>query len=132
MQKEITKNKQINWPLLTVPNEFGQLEYSDLEQSIRESIQIILRTKPGEQLMRPNFGAGISHFLFEPNTLATRQDLHELVTTSIKRWETRVELTRVEVWEDEEVPTLVRVEIAYQIVQTGEFKTMAVSMDLGM
>ena len=82
--------------------------------------------------MRPNFGAGVSQFLFEPNTLTTRQDLHELVTTSIKRWETRVELTRVEVWEDDENPMLVRVEIAYQIIQTGDFKTMAVSMDLGM
>lgn len=132
MQKEITKNTQVNWPLLPVPNEYGQLEYGDLEKSIRESIQIILRTKPGEQLMRPNFGGGVSHFLFEPNTLATRQDLHELITTSIKRWETRVELNRVEVWEDDLDPMLVKVEIEYQILQTGDFKIMAVSMELGM
>ncbi|MDH5259511.1 MAG: GPW/gp25 family protein [Gammaproteobacteria bacterium] len=132
MQKEIAKNTQINWPLLVVPDEFGQLGYADLAQSIRESIQIILRTKPGEQLMRPNFGAGISQFLFESNTQATRQDIHELISKSLKRWETRIELTRLEVWEDDENPMRVKVEIVYLILETGDVKTMAVSMDLGM
>lgn len=132
MQKVIAKNTQINWPLLVVPNEYGQLAYADLTQSIRESIQIILRTKPGEQLMRPNFGAGISQFLFEPNTQATRQDIHELVSKSLKRWETRIELLRLEVWEDEENPMKVKVEIVYKVLETSDVKTMAVSMELGM
>ena len=50
-----------------------------LEQSVRQSIQVILSTRPGEQLMRPDFGAGLERFLHEPNTLTTRRRIRDVV-----------------------------------------------------
>ena len=34
---------------------------------IREQIEQILFTTPGERVFRPEFGAGVRHLLFEPN-----------------------------------------------------------------
>ena len=39
---------------------------------VRQSILIILDTEPGERVMRPDFGCGLSRYLMEPNTPATR------------------------------------------------------------
>lgn len=63
----------IGWPLLPLPDAHGRLNYPTLDQSVRQSIEVILRTRPGEQLMRPDFGAGLAAFLHEPNVLTTRR-----------------------------------------------------------
>lgn len=56
-----TYQDPISWPFLPYP-ENGQLTYDSLEQSVRDSIRIILTTRPGEQLMQPFFGAGLQLF----------------------------------------------------------------------
>ena len=120
----------IGWPLLPVPEE-GSIRYPSLEESIRQSIRIILLTRPGEQLMRPEFGAGLDHFLHEPNVLATRCRIREKVMESLNRWESRIILDRVEVWEIENHPEAVRVEIAYRIKRIGSSVSMTFTMKLG-
>ena len=120
----------IGWPLLPVPDEHGRLPYPDLETSVRESIRIILSTRPGEQLMRPDFGAGLDRLLHEPNTLATRRSIRDLVQASLARWERRIVLDRVEVWEVAGEPAHVRVDIAYRLARTGAPATMTLTMQL--
>jgi len=131
---EITNNnKQVQntgWPLLVTPDADGQLHYPDLKSSVRQSIEVILRTKPGEQLMRPQFGAGLEDYLHQPNTLTTRQEIHSLITESLKRWEPRIKLNRVEVWESEEIATQIHIEIAYQILNTGQDAMLRLNMDM--
>ena len=51
--------KTINWPLLPLPNENGHMQFPNLDESVRQSIKIILRTRPGERIMRPAFGGGL-------------------------------------------------------------------------
>jgi uncharacterized protein len=109
----------IGWPLLPVPDEHGRLGYPDLADSVRQLIRIILSTRPGEQLMRPDFGAGLELLLHEPNTLATRRQIRERVQSALERWERRIVLDRVEVWEVKDEPTHVRVEIAYRLARDG-------------
>ena len=50
-----------------LPDEHGRLDWPDLAASVRQSIRIILSTRPGEQLMRPEFGAGLDRLLHAPN-----------------------------------------------------------------
>ena len=42
------------------------------EQSIKESIRIILFTAKGERVMRPDFGCAIHDLVFAPNNATTR------------------------------------------------------------
>ena len=120
----------IGWPLLPLPDEHGRLPYPDLETSVRESIRVILSTRPGEQLMRPDFGAGLDRLLHEPNTLATRRSIRDLVQDSLTRWERRILLDRVEVWDVIGEPSHVRVDIAYRLARTGAPATMTLTMQL--
>jgi len=120
----------IGWPLLAVPDEHGMLGYPDLAESVRQTIQVILSVRPGEQLMRPEFGAGLEALLHEPNSIATRRRIRDLVHGSLTRWERRILLDRVEVWEVDGEPTHVRVEIAYRLARTGEPGAIAATMQL--
>ena len=120
----------LGWPLLPVPDENGQLDFPSLEVSVQQSIQIILRTRPGEQLRRPSFGAGLEDFVHEHNTLATRRRIRDVITESLTRWEPRITLDRVSVFEDADRPTHVRVVIAYRLRRTGAAQQLGLSMTL--
>lgn len=118
------------YPLLTLPDANGQLHFPSLEESVRQSIQIILRTRPGEQLMRPEFGAGLENFLQEPNTLTTRRRIRDGITAALQRWEPRIVLNQVEVEAVPEQPSHLRVEILYQLRRTGSFQQLGLTMQL--
>ena len=120
----------LGWPLLPLPDEFGRLDYPGLEDSVRQSIKVILSTRPGEQLMRPGFGAGLDLLLHEPNTLSTRRQIRDRVEESLTRWEPRIILDGVEVWEVANQPSYVRVEIAYRLVRNGSPGQMALTVQL--
>lgn len=120
----------VNWPLLGRPDSQGRLHYPSLEESVRQSIRIILQTRPGERLMRPVFGAGLELFLHEPNTLTTRRRIRDLITDSLTRWEPRIVIDRVDVWEVEERPDSIRIEIVYRLRMTNQMQQMGLTMEL--
>lgn len=120
----------INWPLLPYPDADGRLNYPTAEESVRQSIRVILQTRPGEQLMRPLYGAGLENYVHEPNTLLTRRRITDLIKESLERWEQRIILNRVEVHEVPDQPTRLRVEIAYQLKRTGAAQRIGVMLEL--
>jgi phage baseplate assembly protein W len=94
-------------------------------------IEVILRTRPGEQLMRPEFGAGLEDLLHEPNDVATRRRIRDLVTAALVRWEPRIDLQSVDVDEIAGRPSEVRVEIAYRVRRTGAVDRVGAVMEIG-
>jgi phage baseplate assembly protein W len=120
----------IGWPLLPLPQD-GGLQYPTLEASVNQSIRIILLTQPGEQLMRPTFGAGLQRFLHEPGTLVTRRRIRDAIAESLDLWEPRILVDRIDVWENEERPDAVRVEIVYRLKRTGQALSMTLTMNMG-
>jgi uncharacterized protein len=130
MANQTLPQAPVGWPFLPLPDERGQINYPTLEESVRQSIRIILSTRPGEQLMRSLFGAGLDRLLSEPNTITTRRRLRDLVEESIERWEPRISLNRVEVSEVAGEPAHIRVEIDYQLKRTGAIQRMGFTVAL--
>ncbi|MBN8442660.1 MAG: GPW/gp25 family protein [Thauera sp.] len=130
MSTQSLPRPSIGWPLFAVPDADGRLDWPDLETSVRQGIRIILSTRPGEQLMRPEYGAGLDRLLHEPNNLATRRQLRDWVMESLGRWERRIVLDRVEVLEVPGEPADLRVEIAYRLARTGTPGALAVTVRL--
>ena len=120
----------LSWPLLPVPDGNGQLHYPNLEDSVRQRIELILRTRPGEQLMRPEFGGGIEEFLQQPNTLTTRRRLHDRISEALERWESRILLDHVEVREVPDQPSQLRVEIGYRLRRTDALRQLGITLAL--
>lgn len=119
----------LGWPLLPLPDASGRMDWPTLEESVRQTIQVILSTRPGEQLMRPRFGAGLTQFLHEPNTLATRRRIRDAVRDSLNTWEPRITVDRVDVATGD-APGTVRVELAYRLKRTGQGRTLGLTLQL--
>ncbi len=120
----------INFPLFAVPDENGELDFPTLEASVRQAIRIILSTRPGERLMRPDFGAGLQNFLHEPNNIVTRRRIRDLIVDALQRWENRILLDRVDITEVPDAPGEIRIEILYRIRRTGAAQRMGLAVAL--
>lgn len=80
-------------------------EYKDLilvqeEEDIRQSLHIILSTQPGERVLQQEFGCDLQEFLFEPLTLSLLNEIQDAVTTSLIRFEPRINVEYVDVLQD--------------------------------
>lgn len=121
----------LGWPLLPQPDAEGRLSFPSLDDSVRQAIRVILQTRQGEQLMRPDFGAGLSGFMHEPNTLTTRRRIRDSVSESLGRWEDRIMLDRVDVTEVPGEPSHVRVVIGYRLKRTGVSHQQGLTVEVG-
>lgn len=79
---------------------------------VRQAIEVILSTEPGERVMMPQFGCGLRRFQMQPNTVATRTAIEQEVSEALTLGEPRIRLTRVAVEPGDE-PSLVWIDIAY-------------------
>ena len=97
----------------------GQMQWSEGEDNVRQSIAVILRTRPGERLLMPEFGCNLEHYLFEPNTLATLRLIQEEVKRTLMRWEPRIRLDDVRVDSTlHDTRVMVDITIFYTLVAT--------------
>jgi uncharacterized protein len=90
----------------------GRLDWLGGQDLVRQSIETILSTEPGERVMLPAFGCGLGRYLMAPNTPVTRTAIQQDVTGALGRWEPRIRVVEVSVTAGEE-PTLVWIDIAY-------------------
>lgn len=120
----------IGWPLLPLPAADGTLAWPSLADSVRQTIEAILRTAPGEQLMRPEFGGGLERMLNAPNTLSTRARIQERIRQSLTLWEPRILLDRVDVDPSADGREIFVV-IAYRLQRTSEAASLSVRLPLG-
>jgi phage baseplate assembly protein W len=74
----------------------GSVALSEYESNIRDSITLILGTRPGERQMLPEFGCHIQGELFSANTQDSAQRIGALVKRSLLRWEPRIDVAGVD------------------------------------
>ena len=65
--------------------------------AIRNSIQNIFNTVPGERFLLPTFGADLRSFVFEPMTQITGSAIARVIQYSINNWEPRCRILSLDV-----------------------------------
>jgi hypothetical protein len=114
-----TRSLGKGWSFPVAPNDSGVVAMAAGPDKVRQSVQLILETDPGERLMRPSFGCGLRRYLMAPNTLATRALIQNDVTRALSMFEPRISLRSVSVTPGED-PALVYIAISYVHVRDGQ------------
>lgn len=114
------------FPLRLTPE--GRLAWSEGEANVRESIRILLLTAQGERMRRPDYGAGLERFLFEPNVPTTWRAIEESIRRQLARWEPRVQVEAIHVAADPNDPEAALVELSFTLVATAQAGRMSLSV----
>lgn len=96
-----------------------QIVLSELEQSVRESILLVVSTAKGERIMRPTFGCGIHELVFSPNDPTTAGLISFEVREALIDWEPRIEVLDVETTPDRTEGNKLQVNIRYRVRNTN-------------
>ena len=120
----------IGWPLLPVPDAAGELAFPGLADSVQQNLRVILSTRNGELLMHAAFGAGLTEFIGQPDTITTRRRIHDRVSDSIGRFEPRIDLDRIDITDVAGSVGHVRIHLAYRLRRTGEAREFGVNLQL--
>jgi phage baseplate assembly protein W len=87
----------IGWGFPVNVDDAGQIELAEYEESVRQSVWIILGTAKGERMMRPDFGCGIHDLVFGMNTASTAGQVAQAVSEALLLFEPRLDVRDVQV-----------------------------------
>jgi phage baseplate assembly protein W len=99
--------------LVTTPA--GRLEWVQGEQTVRQALLLLLSTRPGERVMRPEYGCDLHRLVFEPNDETTAGVAIYHVRRAIERWEPRVEILHLDANPDPDEPGLLEIVLEYRV-----------------
>ena len=106
------------WGLPVSIDEAGIINSASHEESVRQSIWIILSTAKGERMVRPGFGCGIHDLVFESVTATTKGRVAQAVREALLRFERRIDVLSVQV-EPDQGGTVLLISINYQVRSTN-------------
>lgn len=97
---------------------WGHTATTSYENHIRDLIEQLLFTTPGERVNRPEFGCGILSFIFSPNSPELAAALQMTIAAAIERWlGDLIDLNGLEV-KSEDASLFITVQ--YEVQSTGE------------
>ena len=110
------------WSYAVQPNAAAaDIALVEHEEDVRQAVRIILETGRGERVMRPDFGAGLDDFLFEPINTTTLALIRHRVEEALTVWEPRIRVQTIDVAANPVEPGRIDIEIDYSIRSTNTF-----------
>ena len=114
---------QINYPFQL--DSRGRTAATDQDEHIRDLIEQVLFTAPGERVNRPTFGSGLLQMVFDPNSAELAAATQFLVQGSLQQW--LGDLIQVNALDVRSVDSTLEVSVVYtirrdQIQRTAQFR----------
>lgn len=98
----------------------GRIAETAYDLHIRQLIEQVLFTLPGERVNRPNFGSGIQQLIFDPNSSELAAATQFLVQGALEQW--LGDLIVVEAVDIETVEASLQITIRYLVRRTQEVR----------
>ena len=98
----------------------GRTAVTDDAEHVRDLIEQVLFTSPGERVMRPDFGSGLLAMVFEPNSTALAATTQMLIQGALQQY--LGDLIAVQSVQVEAVDSTFRVDVRYSLLRDGSVR----------
>ena len=100
----------------------GRTASANDDDHIKQMIELLLFTSPGERVNRPEFGSGLRNILFAPNSPELATALQFSIKASINRWlGDLIDLRALDVNSDD---STLRITVQYVVRLTNQSQTL--------
>lgn len=89
------------------------------EDDIRESLRILIGTRPGERIMQPGYGCGLHALVFDSINERMLSEIHDVIERAILFYEPRISLEGIDVDDGLALEGLLRIAIDYTVRSTN-------------
>ena len=108
----------------------GGIDMVDEQASVRQGILLLLSTIPGERVMRPGYGCDLYKLVFSPNDDTTAGLAIHYVRQALDRWESRIQVLRLDAGRSEADPGRLDITLEYQLRTTRRHENLVFSLSL--
>lgn len=108
----------------------GGIEMVAGDDSVRQAILLLLSTRPGERVMRPDYGCEVHRLIFAPNDETTAALAIHYVRRALLRWEPRIDILKLDANPDPNTANLLVITLEYQVRATRVVEQIEVSLNL--
>lgn len=108
----------------------GSLAMVSGDDSIRQAVLLLLSTRPGERIMRPNYGCHLNQLVFAPNDDTTAAIAIHHVRRALLQWEPRIDILTLDAYRDPDQANTLLISLKYQVRTTQQVEEMQLSLDL--
>jgi uncharacterized protein len=106
-------------------NRRGRTAEADADDHIRDLVEQLLFTNPGERVNRPDFGSGLLELVFGPNSPELAAALQFTMQAALQRWlGDLIEMQDLDVSSED---ATLRVSVSYRIKRTGADRTQVIT-----
>ncbi|MEP5193695.1 MAG: GPW/gp25 family protein, partial [Roseobacter sp.] len=102
----------------------GEVQMTQGETDIAESLRILMTTRPGERIMQPAYGCRLHDFIFELNDAETEAAIETTVRQAILFFEPRITLETVRVDTTDWLGGSIKIMLEYTVDQTNSRSNM--------
>jgi hypothetical protein len=84
-------------------------------EDVRQSLVILFSTLPGERIMRDGYGCDLNQFMFANISSALMSEIESEIIDNVLQWESRAEITDLDIGQDDIAPSLLQIEVTYRL-----------------
>ena len=99
----------------------GRTARSGLEAHVREMIEQLLFTDPGERVNRPDVGSGVRRLVFGPASPEVASAVRFVIQAGLERW--LGDVLRIEALDVLSEDATLTIDLSYTVLATGETRT---------
>lgn len=74
----------------------GAIDMVEEHAAVRQAVLLLLSTRPGERIMRPDYGCELHRLIFAPNDNTTAGLAIHYVRRALERWEPRIQVLHLD------------------------------------
>lgn len=108
----------------------GSIATVEDEESVRQSIFLLLATVPGERVMRPEYGCDLYRLVFSPNDDTTAGLAQHYVGRALGRWEPRIQILHLDAVRNEADPGRLDIHLEYRVRATQRTERLLFPLSL--
>ena len=108
----------------------GGIEVVSDADAVRQAILLLMSTRPGERVMRPEYGCHLFRLVFAPNDDTTAGLAIHYVKVALERWEPRIQVLELDAQRNPEHLSRLDIHLQYRLRSQAGTEQFNLSYDL--
>jgi len=108
----------------------GGIDMVEEAASVRQAVLLLLSTRRGERVMRPDYGCDLHRLVFSPNDDTTAGLAIEHARHALNRWEPRIDILRIDAGANPDNSARLDIVVEYRVRATQRTDALALGMSL--
>jgi len=94
----------------------------------QQNLKMLVLTNPGERIMDPNFGVGISRFLFQQEASFTSGAISERILSQVSTYLPYIRITNIDIFERTDLSNTYQLTIEYNIPKISNNRVLILNL----